>query len=161
MAELRAGLPRFPDGRTDYTHAVRCPVLTCYVMWNGTLLLLKRSNEVSTYKGMWHTVAGYLDDEQSVEEKAAREIQEELDIPASGIRRLTVAEPYEVTDKTINKTWIIFPVLAELAAEPNIRLDWEHTEYRWIGPAEFGRYHHIPGSQETLKRAMALAAWRE
>ena len=43
-------------------------VVTCLLVNNeGDLLILKRSNRVRTYKGLWGGVAGYVEeDEESV-----------------------------------------------------------------------------------------------
>ena len=54
-------LPKFEDGRINYTGCKRCPVLNCVVTYNGEVLLLKRSDKVANYKGYWNFVAGFLD----------------------------------------------------------------------------------------------------
>ena len=43
-------LPRFPDGRIDYSHANKAPVITVFVFSNDHMLLLKRSEKVKSEK---------------------------------------------------------------------------------------------------------------
>jgi hypothetical protein len=62
ISRLAEKLPKFLDGRIDYTDAKEAAVLNCFVMHDGELLLLKRSDKVSHYKGVWHVVAGFLDE---------------------------------------------------------------------------------------------------
>jgi hypothetical protein len=58
LDEFSKILPKFPDGRINYTTSQRCPVITCFVMYEGKILLLKRSDKVGTYKGFWNSVSG-------------------------------------------------------------------------------------------------------
>ncbi len=101
---------------------------------------------------MWNTVAGYLDEFKPLEEKVCEELQEELGITADLIKQIKLGEPYEFNDKNINRTWIIFPVLVELSKEPIIKLNWEHTEYKWIDPADLKKFDIVPNLEETLAR---------
>jgi 8-oxo-dGTP diphosphatase len=138
-------LPAFPDGRIDYTHATEAPILTCFVEHNGKILLLKRSEKVGMYRNKWNTVAGFLDEVQMpLWKKVMEELEEELGITPPLVQSLIRAEPYSVHDEAHGKTWHIFPVLALLHIEPEITLDWEHTEYVWIDPAEMEKYDHTP-----------------
>lgn len=152
LQEFSEKLPKFSDGRINYSSSDKAPVLTCLVEYNDKILLLKRSDKVRTYQGLWNTVVGYLDEIRPLEEKAREELQEELGITADLIQKIKLGEPYELNDKNINKTWIIFPVLAELNKEPVIKLNWEHTEYKWIDPADLKKFDIVPNFEETWGR---------
>jgi len=154
LKKFHKQLPKFADGRIDYTNAREAAVLTCFIECQGKILLLKRSNRVGAYKGLWNTVAGYLDELRPLEDKVKEELKEELGILENEIKELKLGEMYAFTDKEINKTWIIHPVLINLKAKPNIKLDWEHTEYIWIFPNEITNYHITPKLDESLKRVM-------
>lgn len=156
LQEFLEKLPKFPDGRINYSGSDKAPVLTCFVKYKDKILLLKRSDKVRTYQGLWNTVAGYLDEFKSLEEKAREELQEELGITADMIKKIKLGEPYEFSDKKINKTWIIFPVLVELNKEPIIKLDWEHTEYKWINLVDLKKFDIVPNLDETLIRVNNL-----
>lgn len=152
LQEFSEKLPKFSDGRIDYSSSDKASVLTCFVKYKDKILLLKRSDKVSNYQGLWNTVAGYLDEFKPLEEKAREELQEELGITADMIKKIKLGEPYEFEDKKINKTWIIFPVLVELNKEPVIKLDWEHTEYKWIDSADLKKFDIVPNLEETWGR---------
>lgn len=149
-------LPHFPDGRINYSNSDTAPVLTCFLKYKNKILLLKRSDKVRTYQGKWNTVAGYLDEPKSIREKALEEIQEELGIKENNILLINIGKYYKFTDNEIekHKTWITCPVLAELKNEPEIRLDREHTRYKWISPKELTNFDIVPKLDESLKRVL-------
>ncbi|HEX9879600.1 MAG TPA: NUDIX domain-containing protein [Candidatus Binatia bacterium] len=149
-----AHLPRLPDGRIDYSRSDRAPVVTCFVKFQGKILLLKRSDRVRTYRGKWSAVAGYLDEPVSIRAKALKELEEELEIPPSEVVRVRTAPPYEFFDPEAKKSWLVHPVLVEVRRKPEIKLDWEHTEWRWILPHEMARYDTVPKLEESLRRVI-------
>jgi 8-oxo-dGTP diphosphatase len=147
-------LPRFPDGRIDYTHSDTAPVITVFISFKGRILLLKRSDNVLTYKGKWNTVAGYLDEIISIKEKVYEELFEELGIKEMDIRSISIGGSYSFTDPSAKRSWIVHPVKVELAHDVQIRLDWEHTEYRWIDPDDINDFDTVPNAKMSLKRAL-------
>lgn len=154
LKQLHRELPKFPDGRIDYTNATKSAVLTCFLEYKGKVLLLKRSNKVGSYKGIWNAVAGYLDELKPLSEKVLEEVKEELGILEENIGKIKVGKIYEFTDNKISKTWIVHPVLIKLKKEPTIILDWEHTEYVWIHPKDIKSYQITPKLDESLKRVL-------
>lgn len=151
------GLPRFPDGRIDYSHADKAPVLTCFVTYQDKILLLKRSAKVRTYQSKWCAVAGYLDEAKPLEEKALQELKEELGIQPAWVERLVMGEPYEFQDEQHKKTWRVHPMLAVMKAPIALEIDWEHTDFKWIDPARLSEFDTVPMLAESLKRALAAA----
>ncbi len=150
FSELENTLPTFDDGRIDYTDAPQAPVLSVYVIFGGKLLLLKRSEHVGTYKGLWNVVAGYLDERKSISTKALEEIREELSI--TEVASLKTFAPTTVSDSALGKTWLVFPVVATLNNEPLIELDWEHTASAWVSEAELKTFETVPGLARSAKR---------
>lgn len=155
MNELGKTLPRFPDGRIDYTHAKSAPVVVSFVRHKGKILLIKRSDKVAFYKRMWNSVSGYLDDMKPVKEKALEELEEELGIVKKDISSMKEGKTFRVVDKKINREWIIFTVLVELETIPEIRLEQENTRYIWIRPEELQAFDTVPGLEEELKAALS------
>lgn len=147
-------LPKLADGRIDYSAAQRAAVVTCFVRFQGRILLLKRSERVGTYRGLWHTVAGYLDELKPLREKILEELEEELSLGRDLIGAIKIGEPFEFHDPALGKTWLVQPALAELNAEPRLKLDWEHTEHRWIRPEEIRSYPTVPKLEESLSRVL-------
>ena len=149
-------LPRFSDGRIDYSRSDVAPVVTVFIRYKGKVLLLKRRDKVGTYPGKWNTVTGYLDEVKTIREKVLEEIKEEIGMNKDNILSYDLVESYRFKDLSANKTWIVHPVLVELKDKPVIRLDWEHTEYRWIRPDEIKNFDVVPRLDESLKRAIGL-----
>lgn len=154
LQEFSEKLPKFSDGRIDYSSSDKAPVLTCFVKYQDKILLLKRSGKVRVYKGLWNTVAGYIDELCSVGNKALAELKEELGITEDMIRQMKQGTPYEFYDKDVRKTWIIFPLLADLKKKLAIKLDWEHTEFKWIKPDQINEYSIVPNLDVTLKKVL-------
>jgi len=154
IEEFSKKLPKFQDGRINYSNSDVAPVITVFIRHKNRILLLKRSEKVLTYKGKWNMVAGYLDELKPIREKIEEEIREELGITENIIHLIKMGEAYEFRDNKIGKTWIIFPVLAEFKNEPEVKLDWEHTEYKWIKPEELENFDIVPNLNESLKRVI-------
>lgn len=154
LRELADSLPKLPDGRIDYSHANRAAVLTCIVRYRGKILLLKRSNKVHSYQGKWCGVAGYLDELRPYDEMVYQELREELGIRQEDVETLTYGEPYEFTDDQTGKTWVVFPVLADMKSAPNIEIDWEHVDFEWVEPERIDEFDTVPRLKESLKRVL-------
>ncbi|TFB09118.1 NUDIX domain-containing protein [Candidatus Atribacteria bacterium MT.SAG.1] len=153
IKEFANKLPKFSDGRIDYSNSNIAPVITVFVEYKGKILLLKRSDEVKVYQGKWNAVAGYLDELKPVHEKALEEIQEELGINENNILWLRIGEPYEFTDAEVSKSWIVHPILVELIKKPNIKMNWEHTKYKWIEPEELKQFDTVFNLDRSLENA--------
>ena len=145
-------LPRFPDGSIDYSSSNIAPVTTVFIKYDGRILLLKRSDKVSTYHGKWNSVSGYLDEIVSIREKILEELREEVGIAEKNIKSLILGKDYEFTHN--KKTWNVYPALAELKNKPTIELDWEHTEYKWIKPGELKNFDTVPELDKGLKNVL-------
>ena len=149
---LFSELPRFEDGRIDYSNSDRAPVLICFVRYLNRILLLKRSDKVGIYKGMWDTVAGYIDDKKRLPDKVKEELKEELGLDFRKIKSIKYSEPYIFVDEEIGKTWIRYPILVELTSMPKIKLNKEHTDFTWINPRDLLDYITTPGLAITLRK---------
>ncbi len=154
IKNLAKKLPKFPDGRINYHNAEKAAVLTCFVKFKDKILILKRSDKVWTYKGKWNTVAGYLDDFKPIRQKALEELNEETGIQEKDILKIEICEPFEFIDEKIKRTWLVHPLLAELKQKPEIKLDFEHTEFKWISPEEIKDFDIVPDMAKGLKRVL-------
>lgn len=145
-------LPRFDDGRINYSSSDKAPVLICFIQCNNSILLLKRSEKVCAYRGLWSTVAGFIDTNKKLSDKVMEEIEEELHIKKDNIQSIRFGKHYIFHDPP--KTWIRYPILATLREKQDITLDWEHTEYKWIRPMEIRQYVTPPGTWECLEKIL-------
>jgi 8-oxo-dGTP pyrophosphatase MutT (NUDIX family) len=130
-------------------------VVTCFLLRRGDggdeLLLLRRSDRVSTYRGLWAGVSGYLETDSPLEQ-AYRELEEEVGLSRDDVRLVAEGEPLVLPDASIGVRWTVYPFLFEALRPERVRLDWEHTESRWLRPAELASLETVPGLAEGFAR---------
>jgi len=143
-------LPQFPDGRLNFSSSRSAPVIIIFLKYQDEFLILKRSQKVLTYHSLWNTIAGYLDSPMSLSEHINNELKEELGLLS--IPPVKFGQNYTFLDKTINKTWLIFPCLIEFDRKPNIKLDWEHSEYKWLVFKKLKGDNLVPNFLTSLKK---------
>lgn len=123
-------------------------VVTSILYHNGKILILKRSDRVSTYKGKWAGVSGYKEN-LDPESAARKEIIEEIGI--NDARLLKYGGFMFLRDG--RRLWKIHLFLWELNDE-NIRIDWEHTEYRWVDPEKIKDFDTVPGFEKAVMKLL-------
>ncbi len=146
---LRDGDEAIVDGETgemELPHVEQVDVVTCILRFKERILILKRSQRVSTNQGMWAGVSGYIEEGEIPLETARKEIIEE-----TGIADFELVRSGEIL-KVRSGPWIwcIHPFLFE-AQGPDVTIDWEHTEYRWIEPEDIDHGTTVPGFQLVLR----------
>jgi len=127
-------------------------VVTSFIEHDGKVLLLKRSNKVGSYRQRWAGVSGYVEDGVTPLEQALTEIREETGLEESDLRLIKEGLALEVVDQRLDKKWIVHPFRFCLENKEKIIIDWEHTEYRWVDPAEIGNLETVPDLKETWER---------
>ena len=129
-------------------------VVTCLLEYSGKLLILKRSDKVRTYKGLWGGVAGYVEENEVPYETAVKEIEEEVGIEKGDIRLIKKSDPVEFTDYYDGRKydWIIYPFLFAIEKKDKVKIDWEHTEFRWFFPSEIENYNTVPHLKEIISK---------
>lgn len=125
-------------------------IVTCFLEYDGKILLLKRSDEVRAYKSLWAGVSGYITTDTI--KQAYTEIREETGLTGEDIVLSSQGEPIEIIDRETDHTWIVHPFLFHVNAPDRIKTDWEHMEARWIYPDELSNYITVPGLKQTLER---------
>jgi len=118
----------------------------------GKILILKRSNNVKTYKGLWGGVAGYIEEDEKPIETAFKEIKEEVGLENQDVELIRQLEPIAFTDyyEQNKYDWEIFPFLFKLKKNSKIKIDWEHSEYRWITPSQIKEFETVPHLREIV-----------
>ena len=84
-------------------------VVTCFLEHEGKIALLRRSPGVSTYKGRWAGVSGYIEEGNTPYEQALVEIKEETSLDEEDTRLVKQGEPLEAVDEELGKKWLIHP----------------------------------------------------
>jgi nicotinamide-nucleotide amidase len=124
-------------------------VVTCFLEADNKILILRRSSRVGTYQGRWGGVSGYV--EKTPDEQALIEIREETGLTPRYVKLISRGKPLEVIDEKINTRWIVHPYLFRVTNPAKIKIDWEHTEIKWISPEEIDQYPSVPRLKEALQ----------
>ena len=125
-------------------------IVTSFIKDNDKFLILKRSDQVKTMKGLWAGISGIIEGNEEPITRAKIEIFEELGIPESKIQFLKSSEKMKVhSPQYQNHEWEIFPFLFE-SKNPTINLNWENSEYKWIRPDEINNYKTVPSIDKVL-----------
>lgn len=123
-------------------------VVSCFILKDREILIMKRSDRVRTYKGRWATVSGYVEPGEEPYETAVKEIEEEI-----GLKKDQVKLIREGKLIFVNKEWVVHPYLFK-ASSDLIKIDWEHVEYKWIKPEEIKNYATVPRFKEALESVL-------
>ena len=125
-------------------------IVTSFIKNNEKFLLLKRSNQVKTMKGLWAGISGVIEKDEEPINRAKIEIYEEIGLSEDKIRFLKSGSKMKVhSPQYENHEWEIFPFLFE-AQNPEIKLNWENSEYRWITIDEIENYQTVPSIDKVL-----------
>jgi len=127
----------------------RTPVVTCFLHRRGRVLLLRRSERVGTYQGMWAGVSGYV--ERVPLEQAFVEIGEEAGLSESDVRLEGIGPPTLVDDDEQGRHWIVYPFAFALRRGREVTTNWETTECRWVEPEAIGEQETVPGLAAVLR----------
>ena len=121
------------------------PVVTVFLRKNNEILMLKRSEEVGSYRGKWSAVSGYLEDAEP-SKQAHTELLEE-----TGLRGKLVNQGGLIRVRYADVIWEIHPFLMDLDSDKDIELNWENTEYMWIPPEKIKELNTVPKLWEVYK----------
>jgi 8-oxo-dGTP diphosphatase len=124
-------------------------VVTCFLESDDEILLLRRSQQVGSYRGRWAGVSGYV--ESTPDEQALTEMREEVGLEQEDVELLKKGKVLRVDDEGLGARWMVHPYLFHVRDRSKIRADWEHTETKWITPRDIGDYPTVPRLKETLE----------
>lgn len=158
----RQELPSFDDNRIDYHHAEIAPIIMCTMAWGGKVLLAKRVEHPNRdASGKWSTINGYIDKIRTPQSQTKKEVLKE-----TGVRvnpdQIRVANSYIMRNPEERRAYLIYPTLITFQKRPQIQLDWEHEEYRWIARqdieplAERGELDILEDLPRHIDAALAL-----
>jgi 8-oxo-dGTP pyrophosphatase MutT (NUDIX family) len=134
-------------------------VVTCFLLrrtaGGDEILLLRRSQKVGTYRGRWAGVSGYIEGTPPLAQ-AYREIEEEAGLIQEEVTLVETGDPLEVPDAETGQRWLVHPFLFEVRPDAEVRVDWEHTEARWVRPEDVFTFDTVPQLAGALKRVYPL-----
>ena len=122
----------------------RVDVVTCFIEFEGKILLLRRSQAVGSYQQRWAGISGYIEPGNTPLAQAKLEIEEELGLDPENLVLVKEGEPIEVVDRELDRTWIVHPFRFRVSGELALKTNWEHTECRWIAPQDIVSYDTVP-----------------
>ena len=125
-------------------------VVTCFLQYEGKILILRRSEQVSSYQGKWAGVSGYI--EKTADEQALMEIEEETGLGEEDLKLIRKGKPLLIKDDKLGIKWVVHPYLFQIEDRSKVKIDWEHKEIRWIDPKNIDDYETVPRLKETLAR---------
>jgi len=129
-------------------------IVTSFIQDEQKLLILRRSNKVKTMKGLWAGISGIIEKNESPLTRAKIEIYEETGISEDKIRLVKKAAKLRINSPQYeNHEWEIFPFLFE-AKNPDIKLNWENSEYTWITIDELKNYNTVPSLEKVLQNLL-------
>ncbi len=123
-------------------------VVTCFLESGGKILLLKRSDRVGSYQGKWAGVSGYI--EGLADAQALKEILEETRLFGNDIVLGKKGEPLAVDDAALGIRWVVHAYLFHVVDRKRVKINWEHSQVKWVKPKDIAKYDTVPMLQEAL-----------
>ena len=125
-------------------------IVTSFLNHNDKILILKRSQQVRTMKGLWSGVSGIIENNEMPIKRARIEIFEEVGIKEQNVELIKSGKEISVESPQYkNHQWVIFPFLFQTEIS-DIKLNWENSEFRWIHVNEFKEFNTVPSLEKIL-----------
>ncbi|MHC1598143.1 MAG: NUDIX domain-containing protein [Candidatus Methanofastidiosia archaeon] len=122
-------------------------VVTSFLRYENRYLIVKRSNDVSSYKKKWGAISGSINENESVIDAAYREILEETGILSDSLSLVHQSNNIHINYGYFE--WVVHPLLFN-CCNNIVRLNWENIEYTWALYGEIPSYDTVPGLFEAL-----------
>ena len=136
-------------------------VVTAFLTRGNQVLLLRRTDRVRTYRALWAGVSGSVESGLTPIEQAIQEIEEETSLSNADAIPVLAGQSLDFVDDALNRRWVVHPFRFRVSDEAEIRLDWEHSEARWIEPAQLERMSTVPRLFDGWRRVAFLPQWIE
>ena len=97
---------------------------------NFGFLVLRRANYMKNFRGMWGVVGGSIENKETVEDAAYRELKEETGINKNQVDKLW--EFAEIKHQNGNNTEVWVANLKDNFDTDSVKISGEHSQYKWI-----------------------------
>jgi 8-oxo-dGTP pyrophosphatase MutT (NUDIX family) len=104
-------------------------VVACVLSHRQRFLLLRRSRQVGSDRGLWHCVTGFCETGTEPLDQARQEINEELGVPADRMQLVRQLPPMALRGQ--DGIWTVHAFHFECASN-RVTLNWEHDEAIWL-----------------------------
>lgn len=129
-------------------------IVTCFLESDERILLLKRSQQVSTYQNRWAGISGYLEVSRTPYQQALVEIKEEAGLTEAELELIGSGNSIEIADKDLDIKWLVHPFRFRIKNTDRIKTDREHQEVKWIKPSEIDGYQTVPGLRQAWEAVL-------
>jgi 8-oxo-dGTP pyrophosphatase MutT (NUDIX family) len=157
IKELDKKLPRkIIDGQEvlDFATSDIVPFVFGVLLYKDKLLLLKRSEKLGSFQGLWHIIAGYFDEIIPAESKMLVEAWEEAGYTKDDIERLEKKENVFIK-RPDRQDWLVIPFVINLKTLKTPALNWEHTDYKWIDIKDLDTQEGlVPGDKDLITKLL-------
>ena len=124
-------------------------IVTSFLLNADKFLILKRSQNVKSMKGLWAGISGIIEGIEEPLQRAKIEIFEETGLVEDCLGLLKTAPQMQISSQYANHQWSVFPFLFSVK-DPVIKLNWENSEFKWIHPNEISKYQTVPSLDKVL-----------
>lgn len=111
-------------------------------------LLLKRSDNVKIYPGIWQMITGTIESHEHTKDTLVRELEEETGLHPAGIYSIPRINTFylAIADKIC-----MSPVFLCIVDNDMVRISGEHSEYTWASFEEASKLIHWPNQVESME----------
>ena len=125
-------------------------IVTSFLLNQGKILILKRSETVKTMKNMWSGISGIIENDEEPLTRAKIEIFEEVGIKENEIKLLKIGNEIDIISPQYkNHQWHGFTFLFE-TYYLEIKTNRENSDFKWINPVELKEFDIVPSLEKVL-----------
>lgn len=151
MKKSSSGLEVHEIAPAGFTPQVQ--VAACYLEINNKLLLLQRAPG-KLEPGKWGVPAGKLENNETPENAAKRELLEETGISFENPSRIQRLKSLYIRKPEVDYVYHVFKV--QLDQTPKIHLSDEHQSYTWATSKDIEKIALMDGAREALQHYQAM-----
>jgi 8-oxo-dGTP pyrophosphatase MutT (NUDIX family) len=127
---------------------VNRPGVTVAIVNKGKVLLLKRIRlPFIVNPGIWYFIGGARKGRETALQNAYREVYEEVHIGRDELEVLLSASVV-ITDRKRKERWRN-KMFVMGSKNRKIKLNFEHTDYKWVAPGKLADYGDLAGAFES------------
>jgi translation initiation factor 2B subunit (eIF-2B alpha/beta/delta family) len=116
------------------------------------ILLLKRSEKVSTYQQHWGGITGSLEpSDKSCLQRALADIKEKTGFSEHDLHFIRTGKPLKINNNGVEG--LVHPYLFKIVTDPKkIKLDSENSEVSFVEPQKINDYQIVPQLKDIIDR---------